>query len=142
MKIRHRFLVATFCTAIGAAWAPVTPAQSTTPSAPQTAPQPAPQAAPSSYSDAELKTFAVAALEVLRINDLYLPKLKMATTPEEQQQVEKTATDEMVKAVEKEGLSVDKYKEIMSQAEANPQIAERVMKHMKDVQTSAPAAGR
>ena len=133
MNTRSRFLVMTFCAAIGAAWAPTTSAQTTAPAAPQAAP---------AYSDAELKTFAVAALEVLRINDVYLPKLKTAATPEEQQRVEKTATDEMVKAVEKEGLSVAKYKEIMTQAEANPEIAEKVMKHMKDVQSTAPGAGR
>lgn len=135
MNIRSRFLVMTFCTAVVGTWAPTTTAQTTSPDTPQAAPS-------RSYSDDELKTFAVAALEVLRINDMYLPKLKMAATPEEQRQVEKTATDEMVKAVEKEGLTVDKYKEIMSQAEANPEIAERVMKHMKDVQSSAPGAGR
>ncbi|MGQ0752531.1 MAG: DUF4168 domain-containing protein [Betaproteobacteria bacterium] len=93
------------------------------------------------YSDAELKTFAVAALEVLRINDVYLPKLKVAATPQEQQEVERTASDEMVKAVEKEGMSVARYKEIMSHAEAHPDIAQRVIKHMKDAQ-SAPGAGR
>jgi len=131
MKI-SRFVVMTFCAALGAAWAPTAAAQ-TAPAVPQSAP---------AYSDAELKTFAVAALEVLRINDLYLPKLKTASTPEEQQQVEKTAANEMVKAVEKEGLSVAKYKEIMAQAEANPEVAERVMKHMKDAQSSAPGAGR
>jgi hypothetical protein len=114
-------------------------AQTPAPNAPQPAPrvqQPAP-----AYSDAELKTFAVAALEVLRINDVYLPKLKMAATPQEQQDVERTASDEMVKAVEKEGLSVNRYKEIMSHAEAHPEIAERVIKHMKEAQ-SATGAGR
>lgn len=133
MTLQSRLLLLMFCAAIGGAWAPATTAQPASPGVPQAAP---------SYSDAELKTFAVAALEVLRINDLYLPKLKMATTPEEQRQVEKTATDEMVKAVEKEGLTVDKYKEIMTHAEANPEVAERVMKHMKDAQSSAPGAGR
>jgi hypothetical protein len=127
-----RLVVAAFCTGLGASLAPMTAAQTPAPSIQQPAP---------AYSEDELKTFAVAALEVLRINDVYLPKLKMATTPEQQQQVERTASDEMVKAVEKEGLSVAKYKEIMSHAEANPDIAQRVMKHMKEAQ-SAPGAGR
>lgn len=127
-----------FCAAVGTASASSAFAQAA-PGTPQPSPG-APQTAPA-YSDSELKTFAVAALEVLRINDVYLPKLKTASTPEEQQRVEKTATDEMVKAVEKEGLSVAKYKEIMTHAEANPEIAERVVRHMKEVQ-SAPGAGR
>lgn len=132
MKTSH-FSALIFCAVIGGASGTAALAQAT-PAVPQTAPV---------YSDNELKTFALAALEVLRINDLYLPKLKMATTPEEQRQVEKTASDEMVKAVEKEGLSVAKYKEIMNHAEANPELAERVVKHMKDAQSGSPAgAGR
>jgi hypothetical protein len=138
MNPRSRFLMMSLCAALAAAWASAAAAQTTAPGTPRPAPQ-VQQPAPN-YSEDELKTFAVAALEVLRINDLYLPKLKMAATPEEQQQVEKTATDEMVKAVQKQGLTVDKYKEIMTHAEANPEIADRVMKHMKAAQSS-PGAG-
>lgn len=124
MRIRSNFLVISICAAISMAWAPFTSAQGTAPRVQQPAP---------SYSDDELKSFAVAALEVQRINDAYLPKLKTASTPEEQQRVEKTATDEMVKAVEKEGMTVDKYKQIMNHAQSDPQIAERVMQHIKTV---------
>lgn len=133
MTLPSRLLALVFCTALIGAWAPATLAQNTVPKVQQPAPV---------YSDAELKTFAVAALEVLRINDVYLPKLKMAGTPEEQQQVEKTASDEMVKAVEKEGMSVTKYKEIMGHAETSPEIAERIIAHMKNAQSASPGAGR
>lgn len=132
MTLPLRSFMIALCAGLTASVAPMTAAQAPAPSIQQPAP---------AYSEDELKTFAVAALEVLRINDVYLPKLKMATTPEEQQRVERTASDEMVKAVEKEGLSVAKYKEIMSHAEANPDIAQRVIKHMKEAQ-SAPGAGR
>lgn len=125
MRIRSSVMTVAVCAAMGLAWAPAASAQATPPKAEQPAP---------SYSDAELKSFAVAALQVQRINDVYLPKLKSAGTPEEQKQVEKTATAEMVKAVEKEGMSVDKYKQIMNHAQSNPEIAERVMQHIKSVQ--------
>ena len=140
MKSPLRLIVFALTAVTGMGLAPMAPAQTPAPSNVQ---QPAPrvqQPAPA-YSDAELKTFAVAALEVLRINDVYLPKLKMAATPQEQQDVERTASDEMVKAVEKEGLSVNRYKEIMSHAEAHPEIADRVIKHMKEAQ-AATGAGR
>lgn len=139
MKSPLRLIVIALTAVTGMGLAPIVAAQTPAPSVPQPAPgiqQPAP-----AYSDAELKTFAVAALEVLRINDAYLPKLKMAATPQEQQDVERTASDEMVKAVEKEGLSVNRYKEIMSHAEAHPEVAERVIRHMKEAQ-SATGAGR
>jgi hypothetical protein len=125
MRIRSSFLAMTVCAAMSFGGAPSTFAQGGAPNVQQPA---------RSYSDDELKSFAVAALQVQRINDSYLPKLKTASTPEEQKQVEKVATDEMVKAVEKEGMSVDKYKEIMNQAQSNPEIADRVMKHIKSVQ--------
>lgn len=125
MTIRSSFVAVTICAAMGMAWAPTTSAQGTPPKAQQSAP---------SYSDSELKSFAVAALEVQRINDAYLPKLKSASSPEEQKQVEKIATAEMVKAVEKEGMTVDKYKEIMNHAQSNPEVAEKVMQHIKNVQ--------
>lgn len=86
-----------------------------------------------SYSDDELRSFVVAALEVQRINNTYLPKLQAATTPEEQQQVREEASVEMVQAVEKNGLSVDKYKEILDQARTNPEVASRVKEHVKNV---------
>ncbi|MBI4206248.1 MAG: DUF4168 domain-containing protein [Betaproteobacteria bacterium] len=125
MRIRSSFVAMTICAAMGMAWTPATFAQGSAPKVQQSAP---------SYSDSELKSFAVAALEVQRINDAYLPKLKSASSPEEQKQVEKTATAEMVKAVEKEGMTVDKYKEIMNHAQSNPEVAEKVMQHIKNVQ--------
>lgn len=125
MRMRSGLAAAAMCAAMGLAWAYPVPAQDAAPGVPQ---------ATRSYSDAELKSFAVAALEVQRINDVYLPKLKSAASPEEQKQVEKTALAEMIKAVEKEGMTVEKYKEIMSQAEANPEVAERVIQHIRNVQ--------
>lgn len=105
---------------------------------PQTTQQPgtatqqpgAAQTAPA-YSDSELKSFAVAVLEVQRINDAYVQRLSTAATPEEQQQLRRSASQEMVRAVEKEGMSVDKYKEIMSHAQTNPAVAERVKEHIR-----------
>lgn len=86
-----------------------------------------------SFSDADLKSFVIAALEVERISDTYLPKLKAAKTPEEQQQVENAASREMVQAVENKGISIDKYQEIATEAQANPEVAERVKQHIKDI---------
>ena len=86
-----------------------------------------------SFSDTDLKSFVIAALEVERISDTYLPKLKAAKTPEEQQQVENAASREMVKAVENKGMSIDKYQEIATEAQANPAVAERVKQHIRDM---------
>lgn len=133
MTIQFRLLAMAICAATSViAAGPATAAQGSTREDRQPAPE-AQQPAPS-YSDAELKSFAVAVVQVQRINDAYLPKLKTASTPEEQQKVEKTATSEMVKAVQKEGMTVEKYKQIMNHAQSNPEIGDRVMKHIQSVQ--------
>jgi hypothetical protein len=131
MTIQFRLLAMAICAATSIAAPTITSAQGRAPEQPAPeAEQPAP-----SYSDAELKSFAVAVVQVQRINDAYLPKLKTASSPEEQRQVEKTATEEMVKAVEKEGMTVKKYKQIMNHAQSNPEIGDRVMKHIQSVQS-------
>ena len=68
------------------------------------------------YSDAELKSFAAAAVEVHRINSAYLPKMAEAE-PNEQRQLEQKALRETTAAVEKQGLTSDKYDEILSAAQ-------------------------
>jgi hypothetical protein len=47
--------------------------------------------------------------------------------------VKQAATSEMVKAVETEGISVDKYEEIANQAEADEEVAERVKQQIKNI---------
>ena len=95
------------------------------------APQPA-----AGYSDAELKSFAVAAVKLQRINDTYLPKLRTATSEDEHRQVKETATAEMRRALQEEGLSVDKFRTIVSQAQADRALAERIREQFR--QSQAP----
>ena len=98
-------------------------------SAPPDAAQPA-----AGYSDAELKSFAVAAAKVQRINDTYLPKLRTATSDDEQRQVQETASAEMRRALQEEGISVDKFRSIVSQAQADRALAERIREQFRQSQ--------
>ena len=77
------------------------------------------------YSDAELKSFAAAAVDVHRINSNYLPKLADAN-PVQQQQLEKQALQETTRAIEKQGLTSDKYDEILTAAQSQPEVAKKV----------------
>jgi len=132
-------IVALAFVAITAAWLsapaaqfPSSRAQQTEPSAelsgdPSSASEPA-----QSYSDSELKSFAGAVVEVHRINDAYIPRLQAASTPDEEQQIEAAALREMVQAVEKEGISVEKYEEILTQAQTNRDIAHRLKQPLRD----------
>jgi hypothetical protein len=119
----NRFLTAT-AFAFLTAWASTAPAQTVAP--------PAAQQAPQDFNDTELKSFAVALVQVSRINDNYLPIYHAAKTPEEQQAVEQKASQEMVQAVQGAGMTVDKYQEILSLARSNPEVANRINEHVKE----------
>jgi hypothetical protein len=99
---------------------------------PQTIQQAPTERSASNISESDLKSFAVAVVEVQRINDTYVSKLESAKSPEEQAQVRQAASQEMVRAVENEGMSVDKYKEILTHAQANPTVAARVQEHINE----------
>jgi hypothetical protein len=109
--------------ALATAWAPLAQAQSITPP---------PAQAASDFPDSDLKSFASALVEVSRINDTYMPVYHAAKTPQEQEAVEKKASEEMVKAVENSGMSVAKYHEILGAARSNPEVANRIHEHVKD----------
>jgi hypothetical protein len=124
--IRWTFLAPVAFAVLGASWTPIASAQA--PDAPALNPQ---QKA-SSYSDTELKSFALAALNVVRIRNLYLPKLESAKTPEQEQEVRKAAADQMVQAIESEGMTVGQYTEISKQVRESPELAQRVQEHVKN----------
>ena len=85
----------------------------------------APTEQATSYSDAELKSFAAAAVEVHRINSGYLPKMADAA-PDQQRALEQQALRETTAAVEKQGLTSDKYDEILTAAQTRPEVATKV----------------
>ena len=111
---------------LAVASAPVTLAQTAAPPA---------QAAEQDFTDTELKSFAVALVQVSRINDNYLPIYHAAKTPEEQKAVEEKASREMLQAVEGAGMTVDKYQEILARARSNPEVANRIHEHVKEAVT-------
>ena len=114
-------------TALGFA-APSATAQSIQPvvaqsSAPSTAPAP-------SFSDTELKVFAAAVVDVQRVTDTYLPKLKAATTIEDQQRIEESASAEMTRVVEAKGMTATRFSQILELTKVSPQLADRVRWHI------------
>jgi len=83
-----------------------------------------------SYSDQELRSFAVAVLEVERIKSSYAPKL--AQNLREQAQVKQAASLELLLALKQQGMSVDKYQQMLSNVQSNPQLADKVNGYLKD----------
>ena len=128
--IRWTLLTTIAFAVLGASWTPVVSAQA--PGSPAVEP---PQQT-SSYSDTELKSFALAALNVQRIRNVYLPKLEAAKTPEQEWEVREAAADEMAQAIEGEGMTVGQYTEISNQVQESPELAKRVQEHVRDAATT------
>jgi len=98
---------------------PTSPADQATPSEPSN----------TAYSDKELQSFAVAVLEVERIKSSYAPKL--AQNLREQAQLKQAASLELLLALKQQGMSVDKYQEMLAQVQSRPELADRVNENLK-----------
>ncbi|HEY4135632.1 MAG TPA: DUF4168 domain-containing protein [Alphaproteobacteria bacterium] len=123
-------LAAGMASGIGASTAFAQPAPNAAPASRASQGTP-PSAAAADISGQDLKTFAVAALEVKKINDSYRPRYQSADTPEAKQQVQKEATDKMAAAVQDKGLTVDKYNQIVHVAQADPEVAQQIDDYAK-----------
>lgn len=123
--IRSTFLTLMFALS-GAAWAPIAFAETDD----STAPSASAEQAAAPYSEADLKSFAVALLEVDRIKTSYGPKL--ALTLRAQQQVKQAASQEMEQALKDQGMSVDKYQEMLINVQTNPALAGKVDHYLRE----------
>ncbi len=88
-------------------------------------PQEAPSAAPQ-VTNEQLETYAVAALEVHKINQNYQPLISQAGSPEEQKDLYDKATQEMTEAIRNNGLSVEQYNQITTAVQSNPELSDQV----------------
>jgi hypothetical protein len=120
-----RFLPVAAFAALGVAFgaASLTPAHAQA----QQAPAPAQAPAASSYSDDQLRSFAVATLQIQEVGQEYQPRMEAAESTEQQQQLAQEANAQMVQIVEQvEGITVPEYNEIAEAARANPEIMQQI----------------
>jgi hypothetical protein len=92
--------------------------------------------AASGYSDGELRSFAVAALEIQHIRDAYGPKILAAGDTSERQRLMLQAGEEMTSAVERQGMSVDKFGEILAAAQGDDTLVERINERLNEPRQS------
>ncbi len=94
-------------------------------------------AAPVSYlmaqenqiSDAKLQSFIVAAMKVGGLVDQWTPRIEAAKTPEEKEQLKKTANGELVQAIQSNGdMTVAEYQQIGQRAEGDKALQDRILK--------------
>lgn len=87
----------------------------------------------SPYGDADLKSFATAAVNVRRITDAYVERMVAAKSEKEKKELEQRASGDMVQAVRKEGLSVTQYQDIANRVQTDSDLAERVKQKLREV---------
>jgi hypothetical protein len=93
----------------------------------ETAPEAVPAPSQQEFEEPKLRSFAVAFLEVSKVNQEYQPQLQAATDPQEQKRIRDEAGGKMVEAVENtDGISVEEYSQIIAQAQTDPELAQQI----------------
>jgi hypothetical protein len=127
--MRRIFLPVLALFALAAAGAPPAAAQAQQQQPPQ---QQQPGAQAPSIGGDDLKSYAVALVEVRKINDQYMPQFQGASTQEEREAIQQEATEKMVEAIRAEGITVEQYNTISRAAEANPDLARRINREVEE----------
>lgn len=105
--------------------ASVAPAQAQTAPAPAQSPAQVPTA--ENFSEDQLRSFAVATLQIQNVGQEYQPRMEAAETTEEQQTLAQEANAQMVQIVEQvEGITVPEYNAIAEAARADPEIMQQI----------------
>ena len=83
-------------------------------------------------SDQDIVAFVAAATEVRQLNQTWVPRVQEAAKKGkgEEETARKQALTEMTQAVQKNGLSVDRYQEIYAIAQSDPEVARKVREKM------------
>ena len=85
-------------------------------------------------SDAQLDKVAMAYLEITEIREGFQESLAGVSDPEKAQQMQEQAGQEMVQAVENNGLDVQTYNQVMEAAQVDEQLREQLMTRMEQMQ--------
>ena len=90
----------------------------------------------SAVSDKEIQAFADAATDVRQLNQKWIPKVQAAAQqgPDAEQKARQQAMTEMTQAVQKKGLTIDRYNSILEIAQADPEVQRKVQQRMQPKQ--------
>lgn len=88
------------------------------------------QAQSPSFTESEVESFANVVQEIQSIRKEYQPKMKEAGDKQQKTALQKEAQQEMIGAIKEEGLTVKKYSQISKAIPNNPELSNRIKKHM------------
>lgn len=78
------------------------------------------------YSKQELKSYAEASLDVDRINEAYVKQLSQTEGAVAKEKLRQVAMDQMIKAINKSDISLEKYNKITVQSGDNSTLANQI----------------
>lgn len=145
-KLIYSALFAASTIAAPAAWAQVqeppppaeefpSPAQESTPSQSSEAPEaPSSTAAATPITDQKIEQFADAYVAVQTIQEKAASELQTAKDPAAADKVKANAESDMIAAVQKSGLQVDEFNQIVETMTANADVRERVAAKLQERQ--------
>ena len=83
--------------------------------------------------DGDIQAFAAAAIDVRKVRMKWLPQMQQAAKQgaDAERKTEQQAMQEMAMAVEKNGLSIEKYNAIIDLAQSDPLIQRRIAQEMQ-----------
>jgi hypothetical protein len=92
------------------------------------------QAEISGFSEAQLESYAAAVLQVQEVDRTWRPRIDQAGTEAEAEELTVQATDEMIGAIESEGLSVEEYNAITLAAQSDERLYEHILALLTEAQ--------
>lgn len=92
------------------------------------------QAAPT-FSESEIEAVAGVYVEILDIQNEYVPKIEAAQSPDEAQQLQQEAAEKSMKTIEDyEGVTPELYNEVMTAAQQSPEVGDRLLIKVREIQ--------
>jgi hypothetical protein len=88
--------------------------------------------APTEVSDKELHAFAKSYIEFHKLRTVYEPQLNVAKTPEEKTRIQQEAVAKFGAALEREGLTMERYGALFQTVNADDHLREKVLKLIED----------
>jgi hypothetical protein len=87
-------------------------------------------------SDKEIHAFADAAKEVQQLNQKWYPRVQAAAQqgPDAENKARQQARAELTAAVQKKGLSVERYHSILELAQTDPEVQRKIQQRMQPSQ--------
>lgn len=78
------------------------------------------------FSDDQLKQFIDAQEGVMDVREEYIEKIEAADSPEQAQELQMEANDEMVSIIEEVGMDIPTYNSIATAYSSEPQVRNRI----------------